>query len=116
MLRYFAIICGIAAALHARPGADDLMHARLLPAVVVVCMVIVIGWSGTAIIAGGVLLAMHIDLTGSGFFESLLAPLLLMLDLLVFIYWAWRAGLLRGGDGGMSGGYDGFDGFDGGGE
>ena len=117
MLRYFLILIGVAAAIHAEPDSADAFHALVLPGVVAACIVGVIGWSGAAIIGTGVVLFQQIDWTGTGVWASLVAPLLLAGDFLVFLIWAWQNGHFHGSSGisGSDGGSD-IGGGDGGGE
>jgi len=101
---------------YAAPGSGRFVEALVLPGVGLVARVYLLELPTSLFVAGVALLWPPIDLYGEFLLPSLILPLLLVLWLLLYLYWAWKAGYLRGGRADGGGGYDSGDGGDCGGD
>ena len=115
MLRNIAFVIAIAAFVYTDLDADSALMRSGLPLVGVLCLFYVFGVVGAGLLGASGLCFYFTDVISDSLFESLVLPLLFMLFLLAFLFWAWTAGYLRGGPAGADGGSGGFGDFGGGG-
>ena len=114
MKKIIAFIILLAAVVYYQPDGH-LLYRYLLPAAGVISFVYLLTIPGSLIVLSGTVIYYFIDINSDSFLESLVLPLLLGADIILFVVWAYKAGYLAGSGMGVdAGGYGGGCGGDGG--
>lgn len=111
----------VAAIIYSEPENGHLFYGLFLPLMGLLAAWYLLRLTGSLILFTGASAFHFMELEGTGWFPSLICPVILLLSIVAFLIWSWKEGYLTGGlsigdSGAGSGGFSGGDcGGDGGG-
>ncbi len=106
-----ALLVAIGCLLFSEPGSGQFVTALALPVLGASALLYLLGFQGFLLFSFAAYATLSIDPFANNVWHSILLPLLLTLDILLILVWAWSRGYLRANtrrNAGVSGGYSDF--------